>query len=208
MDHWDLEFEQTLAESAALLKNTARSLDEDADYSLDSILAEFGGSPAEPAETAPEPGEQTLLEDAQEDAPSPSDGTDAEEDSPTGMSLQDVLAQTVQTVLNEQEHEPVIAVQPPRRGLFSRKKLQETEELYTRGDAAGDTEDEPEDESEPPERPIAETLSHYRTKLASARRASRAAAILAAVMWAALLPDFCGVMPACYTNEPLLQTLP
>ena len=44
MDHWDLEFEQTLAESEALLKNTARSLDEDADYSLDSILAEFGGS--------------------------------------------------------------------------------------------------------------------------------------------------------------------
>ena len=208
MDHWDLEFEQTLAESEALLKNTARSLDEDADYSLDSILAEFGGSPAEPAETAPEPGEQTLLEDAQEDAPSPSDGADAEEDSPAGMSLQDVLAQTVQTVLNEQEHEPVIAGQPPRRGLFSRKKLQETEELYTRGDAAGDTEDEPEDESEPPERPIAETLSHYRTKLASARRASRAAAILAAVMWAALLPDFFGVMPAFYTNEPLLQTLP
>ena len=51
MDHWDLEFEQTLAESEALLKNTARSLDEDADYSLDSILAEFSGSPAEPAET-------------------------------------------------------------------------------------------------------------------------------------------------------------
>ena len=60
MDQKDLEFEQTLADSEALLKNTARSLDEDADYSLDSILAEFGGSPAEPAETAPEPGEQRI----------------------------------------------------------------------------------------------------------------------------------------------------
>lgn len=38
MDHWDMEFEQTLADSEALLKNAARSMDDGTDYSLDSIL--------------------------------------------------------------------------------------------------------------------------------------------------------------------------
>lgn len=214
MDHWDMEFEQTLADSEALLKNAARSMDDGTDYSLDSILAEFGGSA--PAEDAPKSAEQTLLEDAQEDRPAPPDGMTAPDtaeaspdtaaEPPESMSLQDVLAQTVQTVLNEQAHEPILPEQEPRRGLFSRKKLQETEELYTRTDA--DTADGDEDEPEPPERPIAETLSHHRTRLAALRRVCRALSILGAVMWAALLLDFFGVMPQVYTDDPLLHALP
>ena len=47
MDPKDLEFEETLADSELLLKNTARSMDEDAEFSLESILAEYGsGTPA------------------------------------------------------------------------------------------------------------------------------------------------------------------
>ena len=54
MDPKDLEFEETLADSELLLKNTARSMDEDAEFSLESILAEYGsGTPApEEAEAA------------------------------------------------------------------------------------------------------------------------------------------------------------
>ena len=42
MDPKDLEFEETLADSELLLKNTARSMDEDAEFTLESILAEYG----------------------------------------------------------------------------------------------------------------------------------------------------------------------
>lgn len=46
MDPKDLEFEETLADSELLLKNTARSMDEDAEFTLESILAEYGsGTP-------------------------------------------------------------------------------------------------------------------------------------------------------------------
>ena len=52
MDQKDLDFEQDLIDSELLLKNTARSMDDDAEYSLESILAEFGedASPAAPVE--------------------------------------------------------------------------------------------------------------------------------------------------------------
>ncbi len=58
MDPKDLEFEETLADSELLLKNTARSMDEDAEFTLESILAEYGsGTPAQPEaeEKASEP---------------------------------------------------------------------------------------------------------------------------------------------------------
>ena len=43
MDHKkDQEFEQTLAESEFLLRGAARSASDDADLTLESILAEFG----------------------------------------------------------------------------------------------------------------------------------------------------------------------
>ena len=62
MDPKDLEFEETLADSELLLKNTARSMDEDAEFTLESILAEYGsGTPAapEPEEKEPEPPAET-----------------------------------------------------------------------------------------------------------------------------------------------------
>ena len=49
MDPKDLEFEETLADSELLLKNTARSMDEDAEFTLESILAEYADFDAEKA---------------------------------------------------------------------------------------------------------------------------------------------------------------
>lgn len=51
MDPKDLEFEETLADSELLLKNTARSMDEDAEFTLESILAEYGQRHARRART-------------------------------------------------------------------------------------------------------------------------------------------------------------
>ena len=116
MDHWDLDFETTLADSEAMLNNAARSLDDSDSYSLDSILAEFGDKGASEPVKAPQPTQQgeSSAEDA---APILLEDADAEEvsapaedvpEAPSGVTLQDVLEQTVQTVLSEQEHEPVL----------------------------------------------------------------------------------------------------
>ena len=59
MDPKDLEFEETLADSELLLKNTARSMDEDAEFTLESILAEYGsGTPAATAGKGRPPAEK------------------------------------------------------------------------------------------------------------------------------------------------------
>ena len=133
MDPKDLEFEETLADSELLLKNTARSMDEDAEFTLESILAEYvipfpGAKKAEePIEAEPE--EET---DAETEEGPPQD------DEPKSMSLQDILAQTVQEALSERE-DTIIEEEPPRRGLFSRRKMRDTEQLY---DDAEEEEDE------------------------------------------------------------------
>ena len=62
MDHKkDQEFEQTLAESELLLRGAARSASDDADLTLESILAEFG-SREDGAEAAAEPEDVRLPE--------------------------------------------------------------------------------------------------------------------------------------------------
>lgn len=45
------------------------------------------------------------------------------------VSLQDILAQTVQEALAEREEEVILEEKPKRRGLFSRKKMRDTEQL-------------------------------------------------------------------------------
>ena len=57
----DQEFEQTLAESELLLRGAARSASDDADLTLESILAEFG-SREDGTEAAAEPEDVGLPE--------------------------------------------------------------------------------------------------------------------------------------------------
>ena len=47
--------------------------------------------------------------------------------SPHPITLEDVVGSTVDAVMEEEAQEPLLR---PRRGLFSRKRLMETEELY------------------------------------------------------------------------------
>ena len=207
MDHWDLELEKTLADAEALLANTARSLDEDAELSLESILAEFGGDDATREQAKKEPSPPSMLEDA-DDISAPL--VSADDNASASVTLRDVLEQTVQTVMSEQKNEPVLEP-PKRRGLFSRRALQETEQFYEQAEKAshGETagEEEPEEEYAP-DIPLETMLSRCRTHLASAKRSSRAVGILALLMWLPLAVDYFGYMPALYEEEPLLRTLP
>ena len=55
MDQKDLDFEQDLIDSELLLNNTARSMDDDAEYTLESILAEYGEDASSAAGADKEP---------------------------------------------------------------------------------------------------------------------------------------------------------
>ena len=207
MEQKDLEFEQTLSESEALLKNTARSMDDDAEFSLESILAEYGEetgkgaaapSPAAEPPRETEPSSPLVGTEPAEDVPEESSAGD---EVPNAMSLEDVLRQTVQNALDERED--VILEEPPRRGLFSRRKMKDTEQLY----------DDPEEDDEPPvpdlpEPPAEETLAALRAQLSAAMRARRAVGIVALMMWAGLLAAHFALLPESISADPLLSTLP
>lgn len=251
MDPKDLEFEETLADSELLLKNTARSMDEDAEFTLESILAEYGsGTPAapEPEEKASEPpaeekqsakvvplpkkaeaAKKTVDETADETARIPvipfpgakkaeepveaepeetPEEEPAQDDEPKSMSLQDILAQTVQEALSERE-DTIIEEKPPRRGLFSRRKMRDTEQLY---DDAEEEEDEEEEFEEPepelPEPPLTETLSDYRAQLSGATKARRGAGIFTLLLCVMAVLEHFSILPEAYTADPMIRALP
>ena len=252
MDPKDLEFEETLADSELLLKNTARSMDEDAEFTLESILAEYGSGASaapKPEETAPEPpaekkptaktvplpkkaetAKKAVDETADEpvrgpvipfpgakkaeEPTEPEEKTEAEseeepvqDDGPKSMSLQDILAQTVQEALSERE-DTVIEEEPPRRGLFSRRKMRDTEQLYD--DAEEEEEDEEFEEPEPelPEPPLEETLSDYRAQLSGATKARRGAGIFTFLLCVMAVLEHFSILPEAYTGDPMIRALP
>ena len=257
MDQKDLEFEQDLLDSELLLKNTARSLDDDAQYSLESILAEFGGGSASPTPEKPEkepahapeppgaaqekeppaarhgivpfPGAKRAAEadetDEEDDAPGEPDeassppedknetAAEADETADKPLTLQDVLAQTVQEALAERGEEVILEEKPKRRGLFSRKKLRDTEQLYTDGEDEEESADEEEEENDPfvsdvPEPPAEETLADLRAQLSAATKARRAVGIVTALMWLAVLAERFSLFPAELLADPMLHALP
>ena len=246
MDQKDLDFEQDLIDSELLLKNTARSMDDDAEYTLESILAEYGGdvssaapksAPASAQKEAPAddpPARGTVIpfpgakraedEDTGEAGEDMSGETGAEaesdEDKPEAnapfdpskpVSLQDILAQTVQEALAEREEEVILEEKPKRRGLFSRRKMRDTEQLYISEDEEEEEEDDEEDEDPIPDLPepsAEETLAELRSQLSSAMRARRAVGILTLLMWLGQLAAHFSLMPALYWDDPMVRTLP
>ena len=244
MDQKDLDFEQDLIDSELLLKNTARSMDDDAEYTLESILAEYGGdvssaapksAPASAQKEAPAddpPARGTVIpfpgakragdEDTDEAGEDMSGETGAEAEAgeegpganepfdPTKpVSLQDILAQTVQEALAEREEEVILEEKPKRRGLFSRKKMRDTEQLYASED--DEEEDDEEDEDPIPDLPepsAEETLAELRSQLSSATRSCRAVGILTLLIWLGQLAAHFSLMPALYWDDPMVRTLP
>ncbi|MBE7008571.1 MAG: hypothetical protein E7422_05435 [Ruminococcaceae bacterium] len=233
MDQKDLDFEKTLDDSKMLLDGASRVADEDYEFTLEGILAEFGGkapegvsadaAPPAPAVcvTSPLPDiTPEAEEDEEEDEEDASPITDVVPsiDTPQNFTLQEVLSRTVQDVLDEQKKEPVLE-ETTRRGLFSRKKIVETEDLYEHPDGprvetskkAVKRAEAPAKPPEPPaepEPPIEQTVADYRAAMQNARHVSRYALLVTVVMWIPQLLDHFGVMPELYTAEPLLHVLP
>ena len=233
----DLEFEQTLAESEWLLRDAARSASDEAEPTLESILAEFGSGRAQsetPAEdvllpAAPKPIRAAIVQSdvpaspADEPlkavpAPGPGETPEAEQET---VSLQDVLESTVQSVLDEggDTAEAPELLPPKRRGLFSRKRQRDTESLYSDASAEAPQADEAEEAADcfaadfneqdaEPEPPAEELAADYRESAAAGRSSAQAALFVTALAWLALLLDRFGVMPALFAEERLLNCLP
>lgn len=235
------EFEQTLSESEWLLRDAARSAADEQDLTLESILAEFGAAESDlkteesitplPADPTPVPsprgaqGEEEKIEEAKKSELPPTAETESLRDAATegpaersAVSLNEVLSSTVQSVLDEREGAEDAdedTLLPPRRGLFSQRKLHDTEQLYA---DAKDTEeeDEPEDPfladfGEPedaPERTAEDLAGAYREDARDSLRAARLALLATGLSWLVLLLEHFGCMPTLYTEEKLLNCLP
>lgn len=214
MDHKkEWEFEQTLAESELMLRGAARSASDDAELTLENILAEFGEDGAEhPPEPViePDPPLRPAVRMRPEPPVSPPPATG------DTVSLQEVLESTVQSVLDEhgsaQETPEDTA---PLRTLFSRRRSR-TAPSDADASPAPEEEEGPEDffaedfgerESES-ETPAGELAADYREDARGGLRSARAALLTTALAWCPLLLDRFGLMPSLFAAERLLNTLP
>ena len=111
MDEKDLEFEKTLDDSKMLLDDASRVADEDYEFTLESILEEFGANAQMPAvDTAPPKPAVSVAAPLPElpdedDEPDEGEAEEADDivpalDTPQSYSLQQVLERTVQEALD------------------------------------------------------------------------------------------------------------
>lgn len=95
--------------------------------------------------------------------------------SPHPITLEDVVGSTVDAVMEEEAQEPLLR---PRRGLFSRKRLVETEELYAPPEPEEAPEEIPEIDTIGPEPELAEAAADYRAEAKRRKRPILAAALV------------------------------
>ena len=185
-------------------------------FSLEEILAEYGGSrhqkilheverasaPSPAGGEAPSPETAPPLPEAPPprefsgvQPPDPETLERALPESPRPISMEEVVGSTVDAVMEEQEEEPLV---PPRRGLFSRKKLSDTETLYQR----------PEQPPEEPERSEAETIGPEPDLTDEAEAARRLSVRSGRHLPAALLgTEAAGVTIPYWTGEARFQAM-
>lgn len=202
-------------------------------FSLEDILAEYGSSreqklmedveraiqppaPPEPApaEEPPAPagpvGPETSPEPKPPEKPKRTKETKPQEKpepelppAPRPISLEEVVGSTVDAVMEERSEQNGVVLLKPKRGLFSRRRLEETEQLYD----SGAPEPEPEPEIEPigPELEPYEAAERHRK---AHRRLSGAVLPALLVSLLAALPmglERFGVVIPYWTGDPELQ---
>jgi len=149
------------------------------DYELEDILAEYGGGH----------GQRLLREvpELEEEPAAPAEEQEPEvilPKAPKPITLEDVVGSTVDAVMQEEEE---VRLKKPKKGLFSRRKIEETEQLYDSPAPVVVEEEEPE-EVIGPEPELATAAERYRLS----RRYSSGTLALAALV--ALAPVVLGVL--------------
>ena len=151
------------------------------DFELEDILAEYGaGSGRRLLRQAPE-----LEEEGPLPPEAPAEPEAVLPKAPKPITLEEVVGSTVDAVMKEEQEEP--RLKKPKRGLFSRKKLQETEQLY---DAPAPVREEAPEEPEEfigPEPDLATEAERYRI------RGRRSGGTLTGAALVALAPAALGV---------------
>ena len=170
-------------------------------YSLEEILAEYG-SRREPqllAEERPSPVQEPEPEEKQPQPEPESVEASLEKElppTPRPISLEEVVGSTVDAVLDE----PLLK---PKRGLFSRRPLEDTEQLY------GPPEPEPEPEVEPigPEKDLSEAAADWRRRYQNAKGTLFPAFFTALIPTALMAAERCGVTVPMWSGDVGFQCL-
>lgn len=197
------------------------------EFSLEEILAEYGGGvkklleqaeeppapppsrrarpPEPPAPESPPPAREEPrlastedLTDFTEDLP---DLTEELPSSPRPISMEEVVGFTVDAVMEEQT-EPLLR---PRRGLFSRRRMEETEQLYAPPEPEPEVVPEAQLIGPEPEN-LSDTAEEYRRQARSREGGIPAAFCLAILPVAALVAERQGVVIPYWTGDGVLQT--
>ena len=123
---------------------------------------------------------------------------------PHPISMEEVVGRTVDEVMEEQEAGPLLR---PRRGLFSRKKLEETEEIYQRPETVPEPENKPEEETIGPEEPFDEAAADCRAAYRRWRSPVLASALISLVATAPLAAEAYGWTVPVWTGDLKLQSI-
>ena len=142
---------------------------------------------AGPAKPTPE----ELLEELRRDLPP----------SPHPITLEDVVGSTVDAVMEEDAQEPLLR---PRRGLFARRRLVETEELYAPPEP--EPEEIPEIDTIGPEPELADAAADYRAEAKRRRRPLLAAALAALLPVVPLVIEAYGYQIQYWTHNAAVQS--
>ena len=167
-------------------------------FSLEEILAEYGSqrdtvipeamaSPPDPPEKKKQGsgGKKRLFRPKLQPKPEPSPAPEAEPEpelppAPRPIPMEEVVSRTVDAVMEEQAEETLLR---PRRRLFSRRKMEDTEELHT----APEPEPEPEpEETTGPEPEMLDAADRFQAEWRK-RRAPLLTALLVTLLPTVLL---------------------
>ena len=124
---------------------------------------------------------------------------------PRPISLEEVVGSTVSAVMEENASQAEVAMKPPRRKLFSRRKLEETEQLYD----SPKREPEPEEEIEsigPEEEPF-EAAERYRKEFRSLNGAVVPAFLVALLAVVPMAVEQFGIEIPYWTGDLMIQSV-
>jgi len=206
--------EKTLYGTLDALGDDTGIIGEDA-FSLEEILSEYGGGlgnqltqDAEPQEIPVKTEEKPVRGRKRPPVPAaPEKPKEEPVPSPRPISLEEMVGNTVSEVMEEREE---LKLKEPRRGLFSRKKPQETEKLYATLHEEPEEAEEEYEEPEPvgPEKTPWEASEEFRARYHRARGSLGAAFVVALLPTVLLILARQGIiLPYVWTEDPKHQSM-
>ena len=220
-----------MAHKDETIKYARSQAEPEEEFSLEDILAEYGGGrgnklmrdveqelnpleqvrpkaeqplPATPKpepkpRPAPEPKQKPKGKVKRKETPPPEPEPEFPRE-PTPITMKEMVNNTVTAVMEENRE---VLVQP-RRGLFSRRKIEETEQLY---DSPVESEPEIEPERTDPEPELSEAVIVSRLGWKNGKRAAPAALLLALLPTAALIVEQYGITIPMWTGDLRFQSM-